>query len=311
MPAMDEPIDTLLTVGDWVRYAASRFAAAEIVCGHGTEDVLDEAAALVVSALGLGPELPAVHHAARLLREERRRLLALVEERIATRRPVPYLTHEAYFAGLRFYVDERVLVPRSPLAELVAERFVPWIEPLRVRRILDLGTGSGALAIACAHAFPDAVVVATDLSDDALEVARINVRRHGLEGRVELRAGHLYQALVTADAPFDLLVSNPPYVSSLRRGTLPAEYAHEPDLAFWAGADGLEVILPLLAGAEAWLEPNHGLLAVECGDAAPRLYESLVGEGFVWPDLESGRRDVLLATVGALRERVREIAGVR
>lgn len=301
MRAMDDdPLETLLTVGDWIRYAASRFARADLAYGHGTEDPLDEAVALVVSALGLGPELPPVYHAARLLREERARIAELVRRRIETRLPLPYLTREAYFAGLRFYVDERVLVPRSPLAELLAERFEPWIDPLRVRHVLDLGTGSGALAVAAAFAFPDARVVATDLSPDALEVAAINVRRHGLEDRVALRAGALYEPLASDDGPFDLVLSNPPYVPESRRGRLPPEYAHEPDLAFWAGADGLAVLRPLLAGAPRWLAPGHGLLAAECGDAAPALADLLVGEGVVWPDLESGRRDVVLATRDAL-----------
>jgi ribosomal protein L3 glutamine methyltransferase len=302
MRAMDDPLEILLTVGDWVRYAATRFAESDLAYGHGTEDPLDEAYALVVSALGIGPELPPAYHASRLLPEERRRLAALVEERITTRRPVPYLTHVAYCAGLRFYVDERVLIPRSPLAELIGARFEPWIDALRVRRILDLGTGSGALAVACALAFPDAVVTATDLSADALEVARINVDRHGLETRIALRQGDLYDAFLGASAPFDLIVSNPPYVPEGRRGTLPAEYGHEPPLAFWAGADGLAVIDRILAGAVRWLHPEHGLLALECGDASPALYEKLRGcEGFVWPDLESGRRDVLLAPVVGLR----------
>ncbi len=300
-----------MTVGDWVRYAATRFAHADLGYGHGTEDPLDEAYALVVSALGLGPELPAPYHASRLLPAERRRLAELVRARVETRRPVPYLTHEAYFAGLRLYVDERVLVPRSPLAELVAARFEPWIEPLVVRRILDLGTGSGALAVACALAFPDATVVATDLSREALEVAEVNVRRYGLEARVELREGDLYHALAAGTAPFDLIVSNPPYVPEGRRGTLPAEYGHEPALAFWAGDDGLAVLRPLLAGAGARLDPDHGLLAVECGDSAPALYATLLGEGFVWPDLDGGRRDVLLATSGALLNLARENAGAR
>ena len=306
MRAMDDPLATLLTVGDWVRYAASRFAEADLGYGHGTEDPLDEAYALVVSALGLGPELPAAHHASRLLLGERQRLRKLIEERIETRRPVPYLTHEAYFAGLRFYVDERVLIPRSPLAELIAARFEPWLEPLAVRRILDLGTGSGALAVACAFAFPDASLVATDISEDALEVARINLRRHGLEARIELRGGDLYGALSRPTTPFDLIVSNPPYVPLALRRTFPPEHRHEPDLAFWAGDDGLNVLRPLLAEAHAHLHPQHGLLAVECGDAAPALWEQLSGEGFVWPDLESGRRDVLLAGVAALRSRVEE-----
>jgi ribosomal protein L3 glutamine methyltransferase len=218
-------------------------------------------------------------------------VLALLEERIARRVPAAYLMGRMWFAGLEFEVDERVIVPRSPFAELIAARFEPWVEPQSVRRILDIGTGSGCMAIACAQAFPRARVDAVDLSADALEVARRNVARHGVGDRVRLLEGDCFGPV--GAARYELIVSNPPYVSDAEMDALPREYRHEPDCALRAGADGLDVVRRILAGAPAHLAPQ-GVLVVEVGDSEERLVAAYPRLPFVWLEFEHGGGGVCL-----------------
>ncbi len=278
----------LRTLRDFVRFGATRLAAANVFLGHGTDDPVDEAAALALHALGLDHTLPTELWAARLTESERRALLALLRRRVVERVPTPYLTRRARFAGLDFYVDERVLVPRSPIAECIEAGFEPWLDPGRVSRVLEIGTGSGCIAIACAHAFPEALVDAVDICADALEVARRNVEAHGLADRVHLLEGDLFAGL---EGRYDLLVSNPPYVDRDALAGMPAEYLHEPRHALAAGEDGLDVVRRIVAGAGARLEPD-GLLVVEVGASRPALEAAFPEIAFTWLELARGGEGV-------------------
>ncbi len=282
----------LRSVADMVRWCASRFNEHALHFGHGTDNAVDEALALVLHALHLRPGLAPELFAARLTRAERERVLTLASERIRTRKPLAYLTGEAWFAGLPFSVDERVLVPRSPLAEWIERGFAPFLDADRVRRVVDVGTGSGCIAVACALAFPAAQVDAVDCSVEALEVAAQNARRHGVEGRLRLVRGDV---LAGCEGPYELIISNPPYVPEPSYRALPAEYGHEPRTALAAGADGLDVVRRLLAGAPALLAPG-GLLVVEVGEAAPALQAAYPGFAFTWLEFQRGGEGVFLLT---------------
>lgn len=286
-------LETLATLRDYVRYAASRFAEAGLFFGHGTAGPLDEAAALVLHGLHLPYDLPGGYFEARLIPGERERILTLIERRIEERKPLAYLTHEAPFAGLTFYVDDRVLVPRSPIAELIDHRFVPWLEAEDVTDILDLCTGSGCIAVACAHAFPEAAVDAADISSSALEVARINIDRHELADRVQAVESDVYSAL--GDKRYDLIVSNPPYVNLAEWRNLPAEFHAEPRLGLEAGDDGLDCVRAILGSASRHLKPN-GILVVEVGSAAEALLAVYPKVPFCWLDFERGGEGVFLLT---------------
>jgi ribosomal protein L3 glutamine methyltransferase len=288
-------LETLATLRDYVRYAASRFAEAGLFFGHGTAGPLDEAAALVLHALHLPYDLPGGYFEARLVPEERERVLALIERRIDERKPLAYLTHEAPFAGLSFYVDDRVLVPRSPIAELIEHRFAPWLDADEVTDILDLCTGSGCIAIACAHAFPKVAVDAADISPSALEVTRINIGKHGLGDRVRAVESDLYATL--DEKRYDLIVSNPPYVNLAEWRALPAEFHAEPRLGLESGEDGLDCVRGILKDAARHLKPN-GILVVEVGSAAEALIEAYPDVPFCWLDFERGGEGVFLLTAG-------------
>jgi ribosomal protein L3 glutamine methyltransferase len=286
-------LDTLTTLRDYVRFAASRFSEAGLFFGHGTAGPLDEAAALVLHALHLPYDLSGGYFDARLIPEERERVLALIERRIAERKPLAYLTHEAPFAGLSFYVDDRVLVPRSPIAELIESHFAPWLEAEEVTDVLDLCTGSGCIAIACAHAFPHAAVDASDISPAALEVARINIEKHELGERVRAVESDLYAEL--GDKRYDLIVSNPPYVNLAEWRALPAEFHAEPRLGLESGEDGLDCVRKILRDAHRHLKPD-GILVVEVGSAADALVMAYPEVPFCWLDFERGGEGVFLLT---------------
>lgn len=302
------PIDhappELETLTDVVRYAASRFNEAGLVFGHGTDNALDEAAALALHALHLPADLPEVYWSSRLTAGEREAVMARARRRIEERLPLPYITHETYFAGLPFYVDRRVLVPRSPLAEGIEQGFAPWLEPERVERILEIGTGSGCIAVACAYAFPEAEVVAVDNDRDALDVAVINLRRHGLTDRVRLLQGDVYPSELAKQGPFQLIIANPPYVDAAAMEQLPPEYRHEPWPALAAGEDGLDVARRIVDGAVEHLA-GDGLLALEVGGSAEALQAAYPEVPFIWLELERGGEGVALLTA----EQVRAIGG--
>jgi ribosomal protein L3 glutamine methyltransferase len=288
---------TARTVRDLIRWAEERLGTAGVFFGHGTERALDEAAWLVGSGLGIAPGELDRHLRDRPNLAERAKIRALVEARVRTRKPAAYLLKEAWFAGLKFYVDERVLIPRSLTGEFILERFRPWVTPRRVRRALDLCTGSGCIAIALARAFPAARVDASDISLDALAVARINVERHGLTERVRLVHSNLFDAL--ADERYDLIVSNPPYVGARELRRLPREYRHEPATALLAGEGGLAAVARILAQARAHLSA-HGILVVEVGNSAALLRKRFPHVPFTWLTTASGDDSVFLLTAAQL-----------
>jgi ribosomal protein L3 glutamine methyltransferase len=292
-------MNSLATVRDFIRWGASRFGEAGLVFGHGTDNALDESAALVLHAMHLGMELPGDYLDAVLSKTERQEVIHLIESRVSTRKPAAYLTHEAWFAGLPFYVDERVLVPRSPIAELITSRFIPWVVPERVDSILDLCTGSGCIAIACACAFPDARVLATDISGEALAVARENIDRHELAHRVQLLESSLFDRI--GERRFELIVSNPPYVPLPEVQQLPEEFRHEPVLGLSAGEDGLDVVVQILKNASRHLADN-GILVVEVGCSQRALVEQYPEIPFLWLEFEQGGDGVFLLEQDQLRK---------
>lgn len=262
--------------------------------GHGIENAVDEAAALVFHALNLSHDLGAAAYRKRVTAAAAQRAEELITRRIRERIPAVYLTNETWFAGLPFYVDSRVLIPRSAIAELIERQFTPWIDPKRVRRVLDVGTGSGCIAIACAKAFPRAKVDAVDISKDALEVAKINVRKHRLARRVRLVESDHFSGL--SDQPeqtYDIIVSNPPYVGAREMRTLPPEYRHEPRIALAAGESGLDSVRVLLREAWRFLRPK-GLLVVEVGNTETAVRRAFRDLPFVWLDFERGGGGVFL-----------------
>lgn len=290
---------SLTTLRDYIRWGASQFAEANINFGHGTATALDEAAALVLHTLHLPYNLSEFYLQSALTPEERQAIIAIFDKRITERKPAAYLTHEAIFAGLSFYVDERVLVPRSPIAELIAQRFAPWVEEEQVERVLDLCTGSACIAIACAYAFPDAIVDAVDLSVDALAVAEINVDKHQLDNEVILHQSDLFNNL--PDALYDIIVSNPPYVAIEEWQQLSPEFHAEPEIGFVAGKTGLDIVIRILVEAKNHLTPQ-GILVVEVGSSAETLQDVFPDVPFYWLDFERGGDGVFLLTAEQVNE---------
>lgn len=280
----------LLTLRDWLRYTVSRFNEAGLFFGHGSSEAYDEAVYLLLHTLALPIDRLDPFLEARLLPFERERLAAVLAQRINDRLPAAYITHEAWLNGYRFYVDERVIVPRSFLANMILDRFQPWLHS-PVNNALDLCTGSGCLAILLAETYPDAVIEAIDLSPDALAVAHRNVADYGLEDRVHLSQGSLFAPY--HGLSFDLIVANPPYVDKQAMHDLPQEYRHEPELALAAGDDGLEVIRQILAEARRHLNPG-GLLAIEIGHNRAALEAEFPELPFTWPEIEAGTNLVVL-----------------
>lgn len=282
----------LITLRDWLRYAVSRFNEAGLFFGHGSGEAFDEAAYLCLHALHLPPDRLDPFLDARLLPSERERIAGLLERRVRERIPAAYLTQEAWLQGYRFYVDPRVIVPRSFIAPMILEHLQPWLtEPEGVTRALDLCTGSGCLAILLAEAFPEAEVDAVDLSPEALEVARRNVADYHLDQRVTLLQGDLYAPL--GEASYDLIVANPPYVNAESVAHLPPEYRHEPALALGSGEDGLDATRIILNDAARHLNPG-GLLVVEIGHNRAAVEAAWPHLDFTWPELAGGSDTVFV-----------------
>lgn len=276
-----------------IERGARRLQRARLYFGHGTDNAWDESAALVLHALGLPPDAGAAVYRRRVSAGGAGRAAALLRRRIRERIPAPYLTGCAFFAGLPFQVDPRVLIPRSPIAELIERGFAPWVDAARVRRVLDIGTGSGCIAIAAAKALPRARVDAVDICAQALEVARLNVRRHRLGRRVRLVQSDHFSAL--GRSSYDIIVANPPYVGARELKSLPPEYRHEPRVALASGRDGLDSVRVILREARRHLRPR-GLLVVEVGNTEHSLRRAFARMPFVWLDFERGGGGVFLLT---------------
>ena len=290
---MDASREALQTVRDLIRYGVSRFNQTKLSFGHGSDNAWDEAVYLVLNALHLPPDQLEPFMDARVLPEERQRALAYIDARCDRRVPAPYLTHEAWLQGYAFYVDERVIVPRSPIAELLMTQLSPWIlDPYEVTGILDLCTGSGCLAIIAAHQFPDAFVDATDISAQALEVALRNVTEHGLTDRLNLHQGNLYDPLPVL-ARYDLIICNPPYVNSQSMLKLPAEYQHEPTLALAGGTDGMDLVRTILEQAPAHLN-DQGILLLEIGHERTYFEAAFPDLEPIWLDTAQASDQILL-----------------
>jgi ribosomal protein L3 glutamine methyltransferase len=289
------------SVEQMIRHGAAVLEAAGVWFGHGTDNAIDEAAELVFFAAGLRHEDAAEVYGSTLTPAQRSAALELFDRRIRERVPAAYLTHRMWFAGREYYVDERVLVPRSPIAELIEARFEPWVESSRVRRILDIGTGSGCIAIASAHEFAEARVDATDVSPDALAVTAINIERHGVQSRVRAIQSDVFSAL--GSERYDVIVSNPPYVGAQEFAELPDEYLREPALGLVSGVDGLDVVRRILAEAHRHLEP-HGVLIVEVGNSEDALVEAFPDLPFLWLEFARGGGGVFLLTAEQLQGRV-------
>jgi ribosomal protein L3 glutamine methyltransferase len=302
--------DELQTIIDLIRYGASRFNAAGLTFGHSFDNAIDEATQLTLHALHLPHDIGPAYGQARVTLAEKEDVLALFLRRIEERIPAAYLTGEAWFAGLNFKSDPRALVPRSPIAELIENGFQPWLGDREVMRVLDLCTGSGCIAIATAHYNPEWHVDGVDLSDDALALAREN-RQHLHADNVRLLKSDLFSNLVGEH--YDLIVSNPPYVTHAETDALPAEYGHEPELGLRAGDDGLDLALKILRDAPLHLT-DHGLLICEVGEAEQALVKVLPELPLAWVEFKVGQMGIFVAERHDLvthNARIRKLADKR
>ena len=293
-----DAVEELRTITDLVRWGAARLDDARVVFGHGTDNSVDEALVLVLHAAGLRPGLPESLFASRLTTAERRAAVELILRRTRERVPAPYLTGRAWFAGLEFACDARALVPRSPIAEWIERGFEPWLDPDSVERVLEIGTGGGAIAIACALAFPNATIDAVDISGAALSLAGENCAAHGVADRVQLSISDVYCGV---RGRYDLIVSNPPYVDAETMASLDPEYRHEPRLGLEAGADGLDFVRRILAGGSEHLRPG-GVLVCEVGASRTELEHTFPTAAFTWLDLSRGGEGVFLLSAEQLAE---------
>jgi ribosomal protein L3 glutamine methyltransferase len=294
----EEAVDELVTIQDMVRWSVTEFNRAGLFFGHGTDNAWDEAIQLILPSLGIDLQSNVMVLQSRLTKRERQMLVDLILVRIEQRIPVAYLTNRAWFAGLEFYVDERTLVPRSPIAELIEAKFEPWVTT-PPKRILDLCTGSGCIAIACAYAFPDAEVDAVDLSDDALEVADINIQNHGVSQQVFPIQSDLFSGI--ENEKYDLIVSNPPYVDAEDMANLPEEYKHEPEMGLACGDDGLDLVRDMLRQASSMLNEG-GMLFVEVGNSQVHLEAAYPEIPFQWIEFSIGGHGVFALTKAQLED---------
>ena len=293
-----EIANDLVTLRDLIRWGTSQFNAAELSFVQGMPTAIDEAVYLCLSALHLPPDFSVEYFDCVLTMDERLHVLDLFQQRIEQRKPAAYITNEAWFSGLSFYVDERVLIPRSPIAEMIEHQFSLWISPDQVNNILDLCTGSGCIAIACAYAFDEAQIDASDISADALAVAEVNRQNHALEERLKLIEYNLFESI--PEKRYDIIVSNPPYVSAEEMAQLPTEFEFEPGTtALAAGETGMDIVLPMLIQARDYLT-DEGILVVEVGYSKPILEKLLPEVPFFWVDFEFGGDGVFVLTANQL-----------
>ncbi|GGK82831.1 50S ribosomal protein L3 N(5)-glutamine methyltransferase [Amphritea balenae] len=289
----------LHTIRDFIRFSMSRFYEYDLYFGHGTDNPWDEAVQLVLGALHLPWNSDPALLDARLTGDEKARVLDFVEQRVIQRRPLPYIIGEAWYAGMPFCVDERVLIPRSPVQELIEQHFSPWLREGPVERILDLCTGSGCIGIVCAYAFEEAEVDLADISTDALDVAQKNIARHELGERVTAIESDLFSNL--QGRKYDLIISNPPYVDQADLSSMPDEYQHEPDLALGSGPDGLDITKQILRQATQFLA-DDGLLVVEVGNSEVHLQQQYPQIPFTWLELEQGGNGIFLLTAQEVKQ---------
>lgn len=295
---MENAVQDLHTIDDLLRWSITQMTGEGLYFGHGTVNAVEEARVLLGFLLKLSPDELFDSRHCRLTLDEKMAYLELLKQRIERRKPAAYLTQQSWFAGLPFYVDERVLIPRSPLAELIENDFQPWLQEPPAR-ILDLCTGSGCIAIACAYAFSEAEIDAVDLSTDALLVAEQNITEHGMQDRVFPLRSDLFEQLT--GERYDLIVSNPPYVDRDDMADLPAEYQHEPEMGLAAGDDGLELVDKMLLQAADHLNPE-GLLICEVGNSMPALNDKYPKTPFLWVEFERGGDGVFILSCSQLEQ---------
>ena len=302
--SIPEPLQVLTTIRDLVRWGSSEFLRNELSFGHGFINALDEARYLVLHALSLPFDLPDGYFDATLTLAERAQVIEILQLRINSRQPAAYITRESWFCGLRFYVDERALVPRSPLAELISNHFEPWIDSNQVNRVLDLCSGSGCIAIASKYQFPDATVCASDVSRDALEVAAINLEQHELSDHIKLYESDLFNAIPAQE--FDVIVSNPPYVDAEDMAALSDEFRAEPELGLAAGEDGLAIVDRIIERALDYLSAD-GVLFIEVGNSQAAMEQKYDFLPMTWIDFEMGGAGVCCIHAEDLRQQRRAI----
>ena len=298
MPS-EQPQQVLTTIRDYIRWGSSEFNRQQLVFAHGFSSAIDEARYLTLHALALPIDWPDSYLDTVLTLPERERVLEMLHLRVNSKRPAAYITQESWFCGLKFYVDERVLIPRSPIAELIANHFEPWVDSSRVSRILDLCTGSGCIAIAAQYQFEQADVCASDISLDALEVARINRHNHDLDDMLELYESDLFESIPPQQ--FDVIVSNPPYVDAEDMSALSAEFDHEPTLGLAAGEDGLSLVDKMLTQAPAYLTDN-GAIFIEVGNSQGAMMEKYPTLAMSWIDFEFGGSGVCCILASDLKK---------
>jgi ribosomal protein L3 glutamine methyltransferase len=293
---LDDAIEHLHSIQDFIRWIYSQFEASDLYYGHGTDNSWDEATTLVLQSLNLPFDTPDTILCSRLTGAEKKLITDRVSKRINAKIPVAYLTNQAMFCGSEYYVDERVLVPRSPIAELIEQNFEPWINSSQVDNILDLCTGSGCIAIACSQYFPDAQVDAGDISKDCIDVANKNKNRLGQEN-VQFYQSDLFNQIPTKQ--YDIIVSNPPYVDAEDFGDIPDEFLAEPKLGLTSGDDGLDLTRQILKDAPQFLQ-DDGILVIEVGNSAAALEEAYPTTEFMWIEFERGGHGVFVLTKSQL-----------
>ncbi len=282
-----------MTPRELIQWTEARFLQSDLYYGHGTDNALDEAVYLVLAGLDLPIDCSDEMLDTVLESNKEGHINNLVQRRVEERIQVAYLINKAWFAGHEFYVDERVLIPRSPMAELIDEQFSPWLNTPDVNRILDIGSGSGCIAIACAYAFPDAEVDAVEINNEAAQVLGKNISRHHKQDRVHLIESDLFRNIESGQ--YDLIVSNPPYVSVKEMRGLPKEYKHEPVMALEANNNGLDIVTRILHEASAYLN-DGGILVIEVGNSQEALVETFPKVPFVWLEFKNGGEGVFLLT---------------